>query len=671
MNFDIEGARKAGYSDAEIASHLAKQSGFDADGARKAGYSDSEILSHLSTPAPAPERSTLREVGRAVGRTVRAGIKGIAAPATMVGDALGLNSSAALNTTLNQAGLPQPENETERFAENVAGAMTGAGGMVGAGRVLSQAASPVTAAVGRTMSSGPGIQTVSAGTGAASADIARESGAGIPGQIAAGIAGSLAPTALSSGAAAAVRGAVRGGEAGRQRMEGRIDTLADAGVTAPSVGQASGTRRTQALEAGLSRTPGGAGVMAAQAEKTAEEMGKRVATIAGSDVDAASAGRSIKTGVEKFLSRFKAEQSSLYSKLDDFLPGSAPVDVTNFRAALQQHMQQTQGAENLLATFRTPKVEQAFNALMKDANQGPMTWEAVKQVRSVIGEKISNAGMNPDISRKELQSLYAALSADMRDAAYAAGPKAEQAFNRANAFSAAGYRRIDDFLDRVTGKDTMEKIYRAAVNPSEIREGASTINSVMRSLDPAEREIVKSAFIKRLGIATSGAQDAAGEVFSVRTFLTNWNKVSEDAKRQLLAGGGTAKDMDAIANAAGMLDKASKVFSNPSGTAQASAQQFLYGGATLSALSGNVKTAAALLAAPVVANMNAKLMTNQKFVHWLARSTKLPEAVLPSQINSLGQMKFDAETKPAVDAYLSAVRENYSDQSRFNVPVPK
>lgn len=52
MAFDVEGARKAGYSDAEIADHLAKQSKFDSAGARKAGYSDTEIIQHLSSAAP-------------------------------------------------------------------------------------------------------------------------------------------------------------------------------------------------------------------------------------------------------------------------------------------------------------------------------------------------------------------------------------------------------------------------------------------------------------------------------------------------------------------------------------------------------------------------------------------------------------------------------------------
>lgn len=48
MAFDVEGARKAGYTDAEIAYHLAKAEKFDLDGAKKSGYTDSEVIAHLA-----------------------------------------------------------------------------------------------------------------------------------------------------------------------------------------------------------------------------------------------------------------------------------------------------------------------------------------------------------------------------------------------------------------------------------------------------------------------------------------------------------------------------------------------------------------------------------------------------------------------------------------------
>jgi len=66
MAFDIDGARKEGYSDAEIADHLGKQRGFDTAAARQEGYDDSEILGHLAgqrtqqpAPATAPTQTAL------------------------------------------------------------------------------------------------------------------------------------------------------------------------------------------------------------------------------------------------------------------------------------------------------------------------------------------------------------------------------------------------------------------------------------------------------------------------------------------------------------------------------------------------------------------------------------------------------------------------------------
>ena len=61
MAFDLEGARNAGYSSAEIADHLAAKSKFKLADARKAGYTDDEIVAHLlgsPTAAPAAPEST-------------------------------------------------------------------------------------------------------------------------------------------------------------------------------------------------------------------------------------------------------------------------------------------------------------------------------------------------------------------------------------------------------------------------------------------------------------------------------------------------------------------------------------------------------------------------------------------------------------------------------------
>lgn len=61
MGFDVEGARKAGYSDAEIASYLAAQAHFDLDGAHTARYSDSEVIAHLAPEASAPGQKSVAD----------------------------------------------------------------------------------------------------------------------------------------------------------------------------------------------------------------------------------------------------------------------------------------------------------------------------------------------------------------------------------------------------------------------------------------------------------------------------------------------------------------------------------------------------------------------------------------------------------------------------------
>ncbi len=58
MAFDIEGARKAGYTDDEIIGHLTATRKFDVEGAKQAGYTENDIIDYLSSAAPAQDAET-------------------------------------------------------------------------------------------------------------------------------------------------------------------------------------------------------------------------------------------------------------------------------------------------------------------------------------------------------------------------------------------------------------------------------------------------------------------------------------------------------------------------------------------------------------------------------------------------------------------------------------
>lgn len=167
-------------------------------------------------PPPAP-RSIPESLARQVGLTVRAGAKGLASvpgiavdavtgPVNAAADAIAgkgvgprfPTTVAAVDNALTMAGLPQPENPTERVVQDVASGMASAGGSVALSNVAAKAASPVVAAVGKQMAEGAGLQTISAGTGAGAEGITREKGGSPAAQAAAGVLGALAPVGASA-----------------------------------------------------------------------------------------------------------------------------------------------------------------------------------------------------------------------------------------------------------------------------------------------------------------------------------------------------------------------------------------------------------------------------------------------------------------------------------------
>jgi hypothetical protein len=85
--FNVEEARKAGYSDDEILSHLTQTRKFDIAGAEKSGYSKAEIISHLAgtaaSKASAPQPKGLLQQAADVGSDIMKGLGTHLNPVTM------------------------------------------------------------------------------------------------------------------------------------------------------------------------------------------------------------------------------------------------------------------------------------------------------------------------------------------------------------------------------------------------------------------------------------------------------------------------------------------------------------------------------------------------------------------------------------------------------------
>jgi hypothetical protein len=223
--FDVEGARRAGYTDAEIADFLAGEEAFDTAAAREAGYTDAEIIGYISAAPTAPAaakpvkepKSTFMDdatqflgvIDRAVLPYATAAGAGALAGGIPTGGLGALPGAGAgvlalgagdLGTTLYNIGAPlfggepmQLPSETIRQGyENVgvgrrpqtpaqevlfSAAEGAAGGLSGAGAFnqLARKAGPgVTRNVMQELGRAPGVQTAAGAGAAAAPTIGRE-----------------------------------------------------------------------------------------------------------------------------------------------------------------------------------------------------------------------------------------------------------------------------------------------------------------------------------------------------------------------------------------------------------------------------------------------------------------------------------------------------------------
>lgn len=414
------------------------------------------------------------------------------------------------------------------------------------------------------------------------------------------------------------------------------------------------------------------------------------------------------TGAGGFKEASCAESNALYQELDNLIPQDTRVDVSNARTALADLNSMIEGAPSVSRFFQNARLQgierglvsdtQGIDAILTqpgmwekveayrdflqaqadaaaqrnsqrqglnmtnlepvpsaadiDANvqatlgnmvDDKLPYEALKKLRTLVGKEIDNSSLVSDVPRGKWRDLYGALSRDMEAAVQGTGnPRASQAFEAANKHHADYIQRLER-IETVLNRNGGEDIYNAATRG--LKEGATMLREVMRSLPVEDQKMVASAFIRRMGRAVGSQQDDQASLFSMNTFLINYANLSPQAKQVLFKGYGPefAENMETIAKATSKIREGSQVFANPSGTARQGALIGQVAGtlssAGAAAATGN--SGVALLAllgsagTAVSANIASRLFTHPKAVSWLAQATRAPAGDVVAQINTL------------------------------------
>lgn len=439
MPFDVQAARAAGYSDAEIADEMAKDSAFDTAGARSAGYSDAEIIAELGAapvsaqapdvpaqqPVDSPERRALvAELGRrtasadAAGRrlssleTVEKFARPVLSGLTNIADAQpivaiprllanagiqGVNLAAGTNVpTIDEITPPslRPRNDAEALSASVLRGVAGAAGGVGVGQQLATSGaglgSSYLGGLGTSLAANPVLQTVGGASGGVASEVARREGAGPLVQTLAGVAGGLAPSAALGAAGKLATGVTRTPEA--QRLLNRGVDL--------TPGQLNSKGLQNQVEESL-QSVGGVGPPIAAARQNARETFQRVAVqegaAPGTQVTQADPAAMLQQAYDSF--------TPLYDAAKGFPASAQIVNATGPNVPLSTALSRAVRNRGILATNEQRKTVLSY--LKDQLTKGVRSSDDLLDIRSSIRDK-QRAAANAQGKEEQAELLAAA-----------------------------------------------------------------------------------------------------------------------------------------------------------------------------------------------------------------------------------------------------------------------
>lgn len=299
---------------------------------------------------------------------------------------------------------------------------------------------------------------------------------------------------------------------------------------------------------------------------------------------------------------------------------------------------------------------------------------ALKELRTSIGEEAASNAIIGTPEQAQFKRLYGAMSDDMRQAVNAAdrtqagvqvGPllPSQQpgavALNRANSFYSKAMDRADD-LNSLANRSTPEWAYSSVAN--SLNAGPTVYERLRGVISTPTRQKIVATIIDDMGKATPGQQNAEGSGWSTSTFLTNYNRLDPASRKALfvrIPGGEKMADQLAdIAKAADMVNQASKVWSNPSGTGAALSNRATVSALTVGAFFQPLITAWTVGGLAATNQVSKRLLLNPKFVNWLAEAPKVdPNKMLVHMQRLANNANFsrDEQFKRDVADYLGAV----------------
>lgn len=417
----------------------------------------------------------------------------------------------------------------------------------------------------------------------------------------------------------------------------------DLGIT-PSLGMGGKVRAMTA--ATLEKTPLVAERIAEDAQRAVGEVEgvfSRITGSIGQRLNVEGAGTRLQEGLRSFAEGFRKTSNRLYQVVDERIPQDARFPINSTAARLEQAKAAFEGNPELAQRLGLNN----WDAITQEAQTNGLTWAALKQFRTSIGEAIGNlesgkqGGTLQSENLSRLKSLYGALTEDMTAAAQGVGDDAFRAWQRANSHYKAGAERFERSLDATIRAENPERAF--VVFQNLLSEGRATSDitrarAIRASMPRDAWNDLAATIVDRLGRAPAGQQNATGDAFSPSVFLTNWNRMDPEGRRLLLPEEARL-ELEKLAKVAQTV-KESNAERNLSNTGT-----LVAAGAAGSAIFQGVQVApitTILTASGTV--LSARAMTSVPFLKALNNAARGDQRALQAMANGNGPFAVDART---------------------------
>lgn len=353
-------------------------------------------------------------------------------------------------------------------------------------------------------------------------------------------------------------------------------------------------------------------------------------------------GGVMQDSAKRYVQAFKDRSEKLYGEVGKHIPANTRVPISNAAAAIDEVKAVFEGNPELAKKLGVT----AWDGILAEAQEsGGLQWAALTRFRSQVGAAIGrNKGEIGDNAHGDLSQLYGALTADMEAGAQAAGKPALDAWKRANSHYSKGSEAISKLLDQNASPERAYEAFVAMAKKDRSTADARRMRIIRASMNKEEWGDVSASIVDRLGKSRPGQQNAEGDSFSPATFLTEWNKLSSEAKNILLPRA-TRVELEKLAKVADLVRDAGGE-RNMSNT----------GTVVVGAGLGASATQAPLTTALAVGGtwLSASAMTNQTFLRALNRFNQGHPKAIEAMARGKGPFAKDAATLLQLTAANSA-----------------